>query len=285
MLIIRQIWRGNVNGGLNENSVNKDLNNNLSNINSNINNNIVKNDNLITINPSVNSKVFFLDISDTIFTITHNNDIYNKGIGNVIYKMIVIKEEYLVDIDSLSESLGNMGIDTLKIFHIGIDWTLCHMLCEKGADVMYIQTNPQEFIEYLNTDTNFFKYNHDSLYIIRGGNFLDIKNIFSYINNTNVNTGKGGGSQKTHILSPLEVRLSFYLMAIFKFNYNLFKYLNTFNIICKDRYLSHTNMKFKRIKLENSGLIFKPLTINKFPIYSINLHEHLIGCSCKKDIN
>jgi hypothetical protein len=78
----------------------------------------------------------------------------------------------------------------------------------------------------------------------RDGNFLDIKNIFASINGYKTNIGRGG-SQKAHILSPMDLRLSFYMMAMFQYNYKLISYLNTFNEISKDRYLSYTNKYFK----------------------------------------
>lgn len=44
---------------------------------------------------------------------------------------------------------------------------------------------------------------------------------------------------KAHALSPLDFRLSCYLMAMFNFDYNLISSLNSFNIMSKDRYLSY----------------------------------------------
>ena len=81
-------------------------------------------------------------------------------------------------------------------------------------------------------------FNKDSLFIVRGGNWIDIKNLFATINNQNVNVGRGG-SQKAHALSPLDLRLSCYLMAMFNFDYKLISKLNSFNILTKDRYLSY----------------------------------------------
>ena len=63
-----------------------------------------------------------------------------------------------------------------------------------------------------------------------GGNWIDIKNLFAKIKNRNVNVGRGG-SQKAHALSPLDFRLSTYLMAMFKFDYQLIYSLNSFNIM------------------------------------------------------
>lgn len=106
--------------------------------------------------------------------------------------------------------------------------------------------NIEEFMKLINSENiNFLEYNKKSLYILRKGNFLDIKNIFSNINKCRVNLGRGG-SQKAHILSPLDIRLSTYLMAMFNFDYNLINSLNTFNSISKDRYLSWKDSTIKK---------------------------------------
>jgi hypothetical protein len=84
---------------------------------------------------------------------------------------------------------------------------------------------------------------------------LDIKNLFARIQNRNVNVGRGG-SQKAHALSPLDFRLSSYLMAMFKFDYKFISSLNSFNVMSKDRYLSYMDKprpnKFVRINLDNN---------------------------------
>jgi len=84
------------------------------------------------------------------------------------------------------------------------------------------------------------------LYILRDSNFLDVKKIFNKINDYEVNIGRGGG-QKCGILSPLEFRLSSYLMAIFKFKYYEISRLNSFNSLHKSRYLTYIN-KYKGLK-------------------------------------
>ena len=98
-------------------------------------------------------------------------------------------------------------------------------------------------------------YYKNSLFIVRGGNFIDIKNLFAVIENQTVNVGRGG-SQKAHGLSPLDFRLSSYLMAMFNFNYKLISSLNSFNVMTKDRYLSymdkHKPNKFVSINLDNN---------------------------------
>ena len=84
----------------------------------------------------------------------------------------------------------------------------------------------------------FLVYNKYTLYIFKEGSYLDIKNIFSKINGFDTNIGRGG-SQKAYIISPLDFRLSCYLMAMFKFDYKYVSYLNAFNVVSKDRYLPY----------------------------------------------
>ena len=73
-------------------------------------------------------------------------------------------------------------------------------------------------------------------------NYIDIKNIFAKIEEHEVNIGRAF-NQKSHIMSPLEFRLSFYLLAIYNFNYNLISSINSFNNINKNRYLLFTDIK------------------------------------------
>jgi hypothetical protein len=84
---------------------------------------------------------------------------------------------------------------------------------------------------------------------------IDIKNLFAKINNKDVNVGRGG-SQKANALSPLDFRLSYYLMAMFNFDYKLISSLNSFNLMSKDRYLSYMDKprpnKFISINFNNN---------------------------------
>jgi len=157
--------------------------------------------------------------------------------------MMVIKELKYVNLDDMSAMLGHMRIKELKIFSIHDTNYVpenkpLNVSTNKGCFVRYMDVKLDIFIKLINQENNnFFDYNQHSLYIIRGGNYLDIKNIFTTINNKPYNLGRGG-SQKQHILSPLDFRLSSYMLAMSAFNYKLISTLNTFNYIPKDRYLS-----------------------------------------------
>jgi len=227
----------------------------------------VSNNSQSTINniPSDNFE-FPLGISDTILVLTINKSKFKEEVRNIISKMIVIEQSKNIDINNLSLLLGRIGIDKLNIYSIhgkmDVEYTDV-VRTNKGCEILYINVNLERFISYLNIKENFFEdYNKHSLYIIRHGNYIDIKNIFSLIDNVKVNLGRGG-SQKSHMLSPLDFRLSAYLMAMFNFNFKLINSLNTFNYISKDRYLSWMDkLSFKK---SSNKIKFYPITGKKLP--------------------
>jgi len=194
-----------------------------------------------------------------MFVFTFNKSRYKDDLITLTSKMVIINESILINLDDLSQILGSMGIETLNIFSIygNVDTETTTVFSNnKDSNVKYIVINYDNFVELLNHENcNFMEFNKDCLFIARGGNWLDIKNLFARIQNRNVNVGRGG-SQKAHALSPLDFRLSSYLMAMFKFDYKFISYLNSFNVMSKDRYLSYMDKprpnKFVRINLDNN---------------------------------
>ncbi len=191
-----------------------------------------------------------------MFVFTHNRSLYKDNLNTLITKMVIIKESRFISLDEMSLRLGCMGIDYLNIFSISINTITNTVYSKKHCLISYVEISPQNFVELLNhEDCKFLDMNKDSLFIVRGGNWLDIKNLFAAINNRDINIGRGG-SQKAHALSPLDFRLSTYLMAMFNFDYNLISSLNSFNVMSKDRYLSYMDRsspnKFVSIKLDSN---------------------------------
>jgi hypothetical protein len=163
--------------------------------------------------------------------------------------MVILKEQNDIDLNDLSTLLSHMRIEKINIFSIDNRLnmeTITYANFNKGCEVKYTEMNSVNFTYFLNGEDNFLDYNRDSLYILRNGNYLDIKNIFSIINRRKINLGRGG-SQKAHALSPLDLRLSSYLMAMFNFDLKLINYLNTFNEMPKNRYLSYKNIPKRNI--------------------------------------
>ena len=200
-------------------------------------------------NKKINNNFEFpVDIDDVLFTLAYNPSIFKENISNLISKMVVIKELSHVNLLELSKILAAMGIKELNIF--SIDKQLDKMSVIKkdnGCLITYSEMRQEDFITFLRFEkekVDFLDYNKYSLYILRYGGFLDIKNLFSNINGYQSNIGRGG-SQKAHILSPLDLRLSTYLLAMFNFDYKKLTYLNAFNDLSKDRYLSYMDRTCK----------------------------------------
>ena len=205
--------------------------------------------------PSENFE-FPIDRRDTMFIFTLNKTQYKDNLNTLTSKMVLIKQPMQINLDDLSLILGSMGIEKLNIFSIygNVNTETTTVFSNKDSNVKYIVINYDNFVGLLNHENcNFLEFNQVSLFIARGGNWMDIKNLFARIQNKDVNVGRGG-SQKAHALSPLDFRLSTYLMAMFKFDYNLISSLNSFNIMSKDRYLSYMDKprpnKFVSINLD-----------------------------------
>jgi hypothetical protein len=184
---------------------------------------------------------FPVGVTDTLFVLTRNNSKFKQGIINITSKMIIINESKYIELLEFSKILDGFNINKLNILSINNECkpnTVNIIRTNEESLIMYVEMNSESFIKFLNMDDNFMEYNKNTLYILRNGDFIDIKNLFASISGYECNVGRGG-SQKAHILSPLDLRLSSYMMAMFIGNYKELSSLNTFNDLSKDRYLSY----------------------------------------------
>ena len=196
----------------------------------------------IVFNTSISDNFeFFINNTDLIFVLLRNNSIYPYSVNNMISKSIMIKYLTNVNLDALSEGLFMIKIEKLNIIDITNNCnvnTVNVIKTDKGCILNYLEINPKAYAGMILLDSDFLNKNKHTLYILRDGNFLSMKALFSKIQGQDVNICKGN-SQKSHLLSPLDFRLSNYLMAMFNFNFkNIYYYLSTFNDIGKDKYLS-----------------------------------------------
>lgn len=172
---------------------------------------------------------------------TNDNSFHKEASCNIISKIVIINELHHFNTSEISKILECMRIEKMTIFSIDKNSELNiinSIITDNGSKVLYLEMKPENFVEFLSDrDSNFTNYNVNSMYIIRDGTFKDIKNLFNIINGHYANVGRGGG-QKSHVLSPLDFRLSCYLLALFNFNHQLISSLNTFNLLNKNRYLS-----------------------------------------------
>lgn len=181
-------------------------------------------------------------INDILFILTVNNGSYKENTTTLTGKIIIINENLDINLYNLSKLLSNINIQHLNIISIHnskIDNEKFEI--DSLSKVIYIEANINTFLNILNntnpnSNSGFLQYNKDTLYVLRNGSYIDIKRLITKIDGYDVDIGRGGG-QKSHMLSPLDFRLSCYLMAMYNFDYHLISSLNTFNFISKDRYL------------------------------------------------
>jgi hypothetical protein len=190
-----------------------------------------------------NPETFSMKIEDTdiLFITTINRSKYKKEEVTLTGKMAVINNINNIYLSKLAIILKYMNIDQLNIVSISNNDTLQSLILKKPLLINYLELGIKNFLELLqNNETKFLTYNKHTLYILRGGSYIHVKALLSNINNCKVNLGRGG-SQKAHIISPLDLRMSIYLMALFNLDSQLANKYNTFNTISKDRYLPYIN--------------------------------------------
>jgi len=149
---------------------------------------------------------FPVHVNDTIFTLACSKSFFKENINNIISKILTIRELKHINMKEVSKILEYMRIEKLNIFSIDsnsiLDTTINFTSIENGSKVNYIQMNPENFIKYLNIkDNNFQEYNTNSMYILRNGSFIDIKRLFTIINDINVNIGRWRGSKISYTQS------------------------------------------------------------------------------------
>jgi hypothetical protein len=83
---------------------------------------------------------------------------------------------------------------------------------------------------------DFWNLNKSSLYILKDGNYSNLRRIFTSVKGIKTSLVRGS-SQKAHLVSPIEFRLSTYLMILSNMDFKKVTRQNAFQNIKKDRYL------------------------------------------------
>lgn len=155
--------------------------------------------------------------------------------------MAILNNSLDCDLWKITNLSNLMNMDSLYIFSISLDDNSdCRILeVEESSKVKYVEIGLKYFMEnFLDNPHNgdFWKYNKNALYILRNGDYSDVKEVFTIIQNTKVRIVRGS-SQKSHMISPIDFRLSSYMLLLCNMDFKRFNIENSFNIISKDRYL------------------------------------------------
>lgn len=172
-----------------------------------------------------------------MFGLTVNNSRHTKDMVSMVAKTFIVGDTLEVKLQDFSKMLSHMGISKLSVFIIDDFENIKTTSIKEPCLVELIEINKKNFKELLNDPNfNFLGYNKESLYILKNSNFKQVKHLFIKINGHNVNIGRGG-SQKSHMISPLELRFNAYIFALCNFSYKYMSSLNVFNYLQKHRYL------------------------------------------------
>lgn len=176
---------------------------------------------------------------DILFVLTIGNTELKKNTTHLIIKIIVFREVVKINLSAVSKRLKLMNIDELNIFSVDMSKDKKNKSTRLGeySPLNYIDIDINTFLEILeNEDNNFQFFNKNSLYIFRNCQYKDIKGLLTNIKGHKVSIVRGA-NQKSHVLSPLDFRLSCYLLAMFNFSFKYIMFINSFNDLSKDMYL------------------------------------------------
>lgn len=185
--------------------------------------------------------------TDIMLVLTINGTVSKEGIKNtIIGEALFLDDIKDINLSTLFKNLNAININKINIYSIsklevqeGFNFSNDH------KEYLYLELGIENFLQILQVQ-NFLEFNKYSLYIFRDMNYFEIKNLITKIDDCSVIIGRGS-SQKSHILSPLELRLSTYLLAMFNFDYHQIFKLNRFNSLSKNQYLPTKNKEYKLI--------------------------------------
>jgi len=210
---------------------------------------------------------------------------------HMIASTYFVNKPYQISYEELYNNIASIGINKLFIFYIldspqeEIDVTLkTHVFRNNNIwfEVHYI--SKENYIPMINSSSfNFSEINKYCLYI-----FLDLSwiELISMFKSEDINIIVSGGSPtKRHLLSPLELRLSSYIIALFNMNSIEASNYNNFRHISKDRYLPLFDLSNKsKINFTKDG-IKKSYPITPSTTKSLSSKPNGEGNSDIKDMN
>jgi len=208
-----------------------------------------------------------IGLPDVLFTLTINRTAFENDVKHLAGKIMIPRELRVFNLQDLSNALNVM-----KIYHLNIicinkysNGIVKNLNIEKPSSISYIEVGFDSFKEIVmeKDGAKFRDYNRDTLYILKDSSYIDVKNLLVHIEGFDISVGKGS-SQKAHILSPLDIRLTTYVMAIYNFDHRYINYINTFNDIPKDRYLPFFEKSYK------SKTIFPKKYKYRIPFYALS---------------
>lgn len=192
---------------------------------------------------NINEFSFSISPRDTLLVSTVNKGALrtkqNEPI-NAIGKMMVFRSSDHFNLYQLFLNLGYLRFTSTVILSINLRDDIkeeVFQIKEEGISVTYVEMGINYFIKMLNENpARFFILNKKTLYIFRDSTYSDINSILRSIGSEGLNLVRGS-NQKSHVVSTLELRFFFYLLALKGDNYRAIMNLNSFDELPKSMYL------------------------------------------------
>lgn len=248
---------------------------------------------------SINPTNLYIEPGDILFVISNPTNLTNNSQNTLNIKLFFPKEFYNVNYIRFFDNLNKSGTSKLQFIIINDNFKkeFNNPFIVKDYNVLnIIKTN---FMDFLNSGIySFGEYNKYSLFLLKNGTYSQIKSLFQIADREYIiNFGKG--SQKAHICSDIELRLFYYLLALYNFDFNYVRYTNNFNNLDKGQYTTYKdtthNNKFilntsnPQTKVEVKDIRSNIIDINKIHRKSFHTNTRLaaVEASSKEvlDIN
>src|SRR5260370_34334463 len=160
----------------------------------------------------INDFYFPIRSADTLLAVTLMKPTLknkqNKPI-NAIGKMMAINCSIRVILADLLGNLENLSINYTAILSINLREDIKEEVFYINSgkfSVVYVEIGINYFIEMVNENpSRYAVLNKNILYIFRNATYSDINYILSQMGEYGINLGRGG-TQKSHAVSPLELR-------------------------------------------------------------------------------
>lgn len=169
---------------------------------------------------------------------------------NIIGKITIINRELNVSFLDLSKRLNLVNIEKIHVFSINLsdEVEIEPFRLKELPNITYIEIGVLKFLEFLRENSGtFLDWNPTTLYILRDGTYTDLKYIFEQAGKFGMNLGRGC-SQKSHVVSPLDFRLSCYILAMCNFNFEFVSKISMFKSLEKFRYLPYMKIEINNKK-------------------------------------
>jgi hypothetical protein len=203
---------------------------------------------------------FFIEEGDILFTISNPNNLVKDGRNTLNIKLFYPKDFHQENYLTFFRNLYELGVTKLQFLTICDSFDKEYNNPYVEGDFKVINILKTNFMDFINSGVyNFADNNKYTLYLLKKGTFAQIKALFQVADREYViNFGKG--SQKSHICSDIEFRLTLYLFALYNKDFNFLRYSNNFSNLNKNQYTTFNDTTF------NNKFIYKDSNNSKLEI-------------------